>query len=136
MRNAYGIYRSLAKYVEWADTAAQKKGEARDARIDEDFRSGVYLGNGLISMILGLLPGKVLKIMEVRYSLFLLFEGWALISCCSHLCALFHSRRSLGTLATRSMLCAFSRAPADGAQTPMWWSLRWNRAKRVHVVRL
>lgn len=62
MRNAYGIYRSLSKYVEWADKKASGK---RDETIDEDFRSGVYLGNGLISMILGLLPGKVLKIMEV-----------------------------------------------------------------------
>lgn len=61
MRNAYGIYRSLSKYVEWADD----KAGGRDDSIDEDFRSGVYLGNGLISMILGLLPGKVLKIMEV-----------------------------------------------------------------------
>ncbi|UZJ52370.1 hypothetical protein CBS101457_001690 [Exobasidium rhododendri] len=62
MRNAYGIYRSLAKYVEWAD---QKASGRRDETIDEDFRSGVHLGNGLISLILGLLPGKVLKIMEV-----------------------------------------------------------------------
>ena len=62
MRNAYGIYRSLAKYVEWAD---KKSGGVRDESIDEDFRSGVHLGNGLISLILGLLPGKVLKIMEV-----------------------------------------------------------------------
>jgi hypothetical protein len=61
MRNAYGIYRSLSKYVEWADD----KAGGRDDKIDEDFRSGVFLGNGLISMILGLLPGKVLKIMEV-----------------------------------------------------------------------
>lgn len=57
MRNAYGIYRSLQKYVDWSE----EKGE----HLDEDFKSGVYLGNGLISMILGLVPGKVLKIMEV-----------------------------------------------------------------------
>ncbi|PWN42672.1 hypothetical protein IE81DRAFT_289951 [Ceraceosorus guamensis] len=62
LRNAYGIYRSLSKYVEWAD---DKASGSRDKSVDEDFRSGVYLGNGLISMILGLLPGKVLKIMEV-----------------------------------------------------------------------
>jgi tetratricopeptide (TPR) repeat protein len=62
MRNAYGIYRSLAKYVEWAD---KKASGSQDTSIDEDFRSGVHLGNGLISLILGLLPGKVLKIMEV-----------------------------------------------------------------------
>lgn len=57
LRNAYGIYRSLQKYVDWS----AEKGEY----LDEDFKSGVYLGNGLISMILGLVPGKVLKIMEV-----------------------------------------------------------------------
>ncbi|SOV04327.1 uncharacterized protein UDID_02344 [Ustilago sp. UG-2017a] len=57
MRNAYGIYRSLQKYVDWA--------EGKGEKLDEDFKSGVYLGNGLISMILGLVPGKVLKIMEV-----------------------------------------------------------------------
>ncbi|EST07552.1 Outer membrane protein, IML2, mitochondrial/Tetratricopeptide repeat protein 39 [Kalmanozyma brasiliensis GHG001] len=57
MRNAYGIYRSLQKYVEWT--------EEKNESLDEDFKSGVYLGNGLISMILGLVPGKVLKIMEV-----------------------------------------------------------------------
>lgn len=57
MRNAYGIYRSLQKYVDWSDEKGQN--------LDEDFKSGVYLGNGLISMILGLVPGKVLKIMEV-----------------------------------------------------------------------
>lgn len=57
MRNAYGIYRSLQKFVDWS--------EDKGATLDEDFKSGVYLGNGLISMILGLVPGKVLKIMEV-----------------------------------------------------------------------
>ncbi len=40
-------------------------GPRRRESLDEDFKSGVYLGNGLISMILGLVPGKVLKIMEV-----------------------------------------------------------------------
>lgn len=62
MRNAYGIYRSLGKYVETADAKASKK---HDSSIDEDFRSGVFLGNGLISLLLDLLPGKVLKIMDI-----------------------------------------------------------------------
>ncbi len=57
MRNAYGIYRSLQKFVDWSAEKGQD--------LDEDFKSGVYLGNGMISMILGLVPGKVLKIMEV-----------------------------------------------------------------------
>ncbi|CAO1617399.1 unnamed protein product [Parajaminaea phylloscopi] len=62
MRNAYGSYRSLAKYVETADAKAPGR---HDKSIDEDFRSGVLLGNGLISLILGLLPGKILKVMDV-----------------------------------------------------------------------
>lgn len=61
MRNAYGVYRSLAKYV---DTADSKASGNRDDDIDEDFRSGVYLGSGLITMILGLLPGKILGLMS------------------------------------------------------------------------
>lgn len=59
MRNAYSIYRTLAKYVEVAD----KEYGGEDPAIDQDFRSGVYLGNGLISLILSLLPSAVLKIM-------------------------------------------------------------------------
>lgn len=62
MRNAYGIYRSLGKYVETADSKASSN---FDKSIDQDFRSGVFLGNGLISLILGLLPGKILKVMDV-----------------------------------------------------------------------
>ncbi|KDE04974.1 hypothetical protein MVLG_04622 [Microbotryum lychnidis-dioicae p1A1 Lamole] len=61
MRNAYAIYRTLAAYVEAMDQSAG----GHDDSIDEDFRSGVYLGNGLISLILSLLPSAVLKIMTV-----------------------------------------------------------------------
>lgn len=62
MRNAYGIYRSLGKYIEHADGKVPNR---HDKGIDQDFRSGAMLGNGLISLILGLLPSKVLKIMDV-----------------------------------------------------------------------
>ncbi|CAD6884370.1 unnamed protein product [Tilletia controversa] len=66
MRNAYGIFRSLDKYLDWADQKhMQGTGLAHDPTIDADFRSGVYLGNGLIGVILGLLPSKLLKIMDV-----------------------------------------------------------------------
>lgn len=58
LRAAYGEYRSLLKFIEWEDANAQEKS-------DEDFRSGVFLGSGCISLILGLLPSKVLKIMEI-----------------------------------------------------------------------
>ncbi|GAA5901953.1 hypothetical protein JCM5296_006311 [Sporobolomyces johnsonii] len=64
MRNAYAIYRTLAKYVEGVDAAYSGPG-AEDPSIDQDFRSGVRLGNGMISLILSLLPSTVLKIMEV-----------------------------------------------------------------------
>ncbi|KAK4049606.1 hypothetical protein OIO90_005365 [Microbotryomycetes sp. JL221] len=61
MRNAYAIYRTLASFVEAAD---QDYG-GEDPAIDNDFRSGVFLGNGMISLILSLLPSAVLKIMTV-----------------------------------------------------------------------
>ncbi|GAA5986682.1 hypothetical protein JCM11641_001361 [Rhodosporidiobolus odoratus] len=63
MRSAYAIYRTLAKYIEEAD-AAHGGGED-DPSIDQDFRSGVCLGNGMISLILSLLPGSVLKLSSV-----------------------------------------------------------------------
>ncbi|GAA5888776.1 hypothetical protein JCM6882_002847 [Rhodosporidiobolus microsporus] len=53
MRNAHAIYRTLAKYAEEAN------------EVDQDFLSGVRLGNGMISLILSLLPSAVLKIMDV-----------------------------------------------------------------------
>jgi hypothetical protein len=61
MRNAYAIYRTLARFVEEADVAQG----GHDSSIDQDFRSGVLLGNGMISLILSLLPSTVLKIMDV-----------------------------------------------------------------------
>ncbi|GAA5877339.1 hypothetical protein JCM16303_006247 [Sporobolomyces ruberrimus] len=64
MRNAYAIYRTLANYVEAADASYFGEG-TEDPSIDEDFRSGVRLGNGMISLILSLLPSTVLKIMSV-----------------------------------------------------------------------
>ncbi|BGP28476.1 hypothetical protein JCM10296v2_000211 [Rhodotorula toruloides] len=64
MRNAYAIYRTLAKYVELVDSEYHGQGE-EDPAVDQDFRSGVRLGNGMISLILSLLPSAVLKIMEV-----------------------------------------------------------------------
>ncbi|KAK4050437.1 hypothetical protein OIV83_003507 [Microbotryomycetes sp. JL201] len=61
MRNAYAIYRTLAAYVDVVD----KEYGGEDPAIDNDFRSGVFLGNGMISLILSLLPSAVLKIMTV-----------------------------------------------------------------------
>lgn len=61
MRSAYSTYRTLAQYVEAADGAFG----GEDPKIDQDLRSGINLGNGMISLILSLLPSTVLKIMEV-----------------------------------------------------------------------
>lgn len=62
MRAAHGTYRNLAKFVEGQDAAHP---EVVDPTLDENFRSGVELGAGMISLILSLLPGGVLKIVEV-----------------------------------------------------------------------
>lgn len=78
MRNAYAIYRTLAAYVDASDSSYG----GEDPSIDQDFRSGVFLGNGLISLILSLLPSAVLKIMTVfgftgdrEYALATLMKG-------------------------------------------------------------
>ncbi|KAJ9112825.1 hypothetical protein QFC20_002153 [Naganishia adeliensis] len=56
MRTAYGIYRSLQVYLEtYAD----------DRELDEHFKSGVQLGAGLSSLMLSLLPSKVMKVAEL-----------------------------------------------------------------------
>jgi hypothetical protein len=53
MRTAYGIYRSLQVYLEaYAD----------DIELDQHFKSGVQLGAGLSSLMLSLLPSKVMKV--------------------------------------------------------------------------
>ncbi|OXG93214.1 hypothetical protein C345_00850 [Cryptococcus neoformans A2-102-5] len=59
MRTAHGIYRNLQHFLEDADK------HGYDDDIDMDFRSGVLLGTGTSSLMLSLLPGKVLKIAEV-----------------------------------------------------------------------
>ena len=63
LRTAYGNYHSLLKFVEWEEAHGQ--GTSGATHSDNDFRSGVFLGTGCISLILGLLPSKVLKIMEL-----------------------------------------------------------------------
>ncbi|KAI9638385.1 uncharacterized protein MKK02DRAFT_22987 [Dioszegia hungarica] len=59
MRAAWGIYRTMQTFIEEADA------HGYDDDIDMDFRSGVALGAGTSSLMLSLLPGKVLKIAEV-----------------------------------------------------------------------
>jgi hypothetical protein len=74
MRAAWGIYRTMQTFIEEMD------GHGYDDDIDMDFRSvrkvslsqggtadtlqGVALGSGTSSLMLSLLPGKVLKVSE------------------------------------------------------------------------
>ena len=59
LRHAYGMYRSFARYVEWANNNPGQD------NADEHFTSGVHIGNGTILIILGLMPSRVLRIMEI-----------------------------------------------------------------------
>ena len=89
LRNAYFTVRELMKFVEFCDGEAEEAqihNRQAVAAIDQDFRSGVYLTNGLCSLILSLLPAKALKMMEGfgftgdrRYSLDLFARagGWS-----------------------------------------------------------
>ena len=56
MRTAHSIYRSLDAFLVQADRSGF------DQSIDNDFRSGVVLGTGMSSLMLSLLPGKVLRV--------------------------------------------------------------------------
>ncbi|KAK0527646.1 hypothetical protein OC842_004808, partial [Tilletia horrida] len=72
LRNGYFLHREMLKFVEWLDAEqeqatilASTKSNTKSVRlIDQDFRSGVYLGNGLSSLVLSFLPGGMLKVME------------------------------------------------------------------------
>lgn len=55
MRTAYGIYRTLQLYLETGN----------DPTLDQHFKSGVQLGSGLSSLMLSLLPSKVMKVAEL-----------------------------------------------------------------------
>ncbi|KAF7312400.1 hypothetical protein MIND_00253400 [Mycena indigotica] len=81
MRTLIHIYRNLYKYIlavdaEYAAELAAKspndKSTTADSRwgpespkIDPHFRSGVYLGAGMSSLIISLLPGRLLNIIEL-----------------------------------------------------------------------
>ncbi|EJD49485.1 hypothetical protein AURDEDRAFT_143769 [Auricularia subglabra TFB-10046 SS5] len=57
MRTATGIYRTLLAYLAAADAAGEP--------VDAHFRSGVMLGVGLTSLVLSLMPSRVLTIIEL-----------------------------------------------------------------------
>ncbi|KAH6894046.1 hypothetical protein BKA70DRAFT_1320347 [Coprinopsis sp. MPI-PUGE-AT-0042] len=66
MRATITIYKQLGEYIDIMDKEAQQRGEGPiDRSIDQHFRSGVYLGNGLSNIILSLMPGKLMAIVEL-----------------------------------------------------------------------
>ncbi|KAF8891889.1 hypothetical protein CPB85DRAFT_1440935 [Mucidula mucida] len=62
MRTTINIYRSLYKYITTVDGESPS---GHDDTVDEHLRSGVYFGYGLSSLILSLLPSKVITIVEI-----------------------------------------------------------------------
>ncbi|TFK32751.1 hypothetical protein BDQ12DRAFT_692043, partial [Crucibulum laeve] len=73
MRTTIGIYRQLGQYIEAVDaeyasahsSPSSSSSELEDPSIDADFRSGVYLGVGMCSIILSLMPGKLMTLVEL-----------------------------------------------------------------------
>jgi hypothetical protein len=69
MRTIITIYRNLQKYLATIDAewvAANPNSPLKeDPSVDAHFRSGVYLGAGMSTLILSLLPGKLLTIIEM-----------------------------------------------------------------------
>ncbi|KAI0032001.1 hypothetical protein K488DRAFT_50862 [Vararia minispora EC-137] len=65
MRTTFNVYRTLGKYVDAQDAAAQKRGLSEDPGIDAHFRSGVYLGVGMSNIILSLLPSRLISVIEL-----------------------------------------------------------------------
>ena len=66
MRTTIQIYRSLLKYLNAMDAeSVANGGPPEDPSIDAHFRSGVYLGAGMSTLILSLLPTKLLTIVEI-----------------------------------------------------------------------
>ncbi|KAJ9475902.1 Phosphatidylinositol transfer protein CSR1 [Pseudozyma hubeiensis] len=68
LRSAYFQVRELFRFVEAVDAEAEEaevSGKRADViHLDQDFRSGVYLGNAVCSLVLSMLPKNTLKIME------------------------------------------------------------------------
>ncbi|KAF9067920.1 hypothetical protein BDP27DRAFT_1327995 [Rhodocollybia butyracea] len=66
MRTTIQVYRTLLKYINTMDAeSVANGGPAEDPSIDAHFRSGVYLGAGMSTLILSLLPTKLLTIVEL-----------------------------------------------------------------------
>ncbi|CAO1622453.1 unnamed protein product [Jaminaea pallidilutea] len=67
LRNSYFVMRDLLEFVEYCDGEAEEAqitGRRANVTVDQDFRSGVYVGNATCSLVLSMLPQRALKIME------------------------------------------------------------------------
>lgn len=66
MRTTIQVYRNLLKYITTMDAESlERGGPPEDPSIDNHFRSGVYLGAGMATLILSLMPAKLLTIVEM-----------------------------------------------------------------------
>lgn len=59
LRAANIAYKNMSEYIKHADAAAEG---GKDKDIDEHFRSGVLFGDGINSLILSMLPSKVMTV--------------------------------------------------------------------------
>lgn len=66
MRACISIYRGMLAYLDAVDAEAEARGEGpTDASVDVHFRSGVYLGMGVVHLILSLLPGRIIPVLQL-----------------------------------------------------------------------
>jgi len=66
MRTTISVYRNLLKYINAMDEESLASGGPPEhPAVDVHFRSGVYLGCGVATLILSLLPTKLLTIIEL-----------------------------------------------------------------------
>jgi hypothetical protein len=59
IRSAYATFRVLLRYIMDSDAIGP------DPAIDQDFRTGVLLGNGTLCLLLSLIPTASFKVMEL-----------------------------------------------------------------------
>lgn len=66
MRTTISTYRQLGKYLDQMDAEAVSSGHGPiDTSIDVHFRSGVYLGLGILNIVLSLMPSRLMAIVEL-----------------------------------------------------------------------
>jgi hypothetical protein len=65
MRTSINIFQRLDEFITRADAEAAARGEGTDKSIDAHFRSGVCLGLGLCTLVLSLMPGKVITLVQL-----------------------------------------------------------------------